>query len=56
MKEGKAVEVDDIPAEMLKSLEEKALRKICEICHDIHKEGKWPVPLSLYHFRSMWRL
>ena len=35
MKEGNAVGVDDIPAEMLKSLEEKALREICEICQDI---------------------
>ena len=42
MKEGKAVGVDDIPAEMLKSLGEKALREICEIFQDMYKEGKWP--------------
>ena len=42
MKQGKAVEVDDIPAEMLKNLREKALRKICGICQDMYEEGKWP--------------
>jgi hypothetical protein len=39
MKEGKAVRVDDIRAEMLKSLREKALREVCEICQDIYAEG-----------------
>ena len=42
MQEGKAMEVDDIPAEMLKSLGKKALREICGICQDINEEGKWP--------------
>ena len=42
MKEGKAVGLGDIPAEMLKSLKEKALREICEICQDMYEEGKWP--------------
>ena len=42
MKEGKSVGVDDIPAEMLKSLGEKALREICWNCQDMYEEGKWP--------------
>ena len=42
MKEGKAVGVDEIPAEMLKSLGEKALREIGEICRDMYEEGNWP--------------
>ena len=40
MKEGKAVGVDDIPAEMLKSLREKVLREICGICRDMYEEEK----------------
>ena len=40
MKEGKAVGVDDVPAEMLKSLGEKALREICGICQDMYEGGK----------------
>ena len=42
MKEGKAVGVDDIPAEMLKSLGKKALREMWGICQDMYEEGKWP--------------
>ena len=34
--------MDDISAEMLKSLGEKALREICEICQDMYEEGKLP--------------
>ena len=42
MKDGKAVEVDEIPAKMLKNLLEKAMQKVCEICQDIYEKGKWP--------------
>ena len=38
MKEGKAVGVDEIPAEMLKRLGEKALQEICEICQSMYEE------------------
>ena len=42
MKEGKAAGVDEIPAEMLKSLGEKAIQERCDICKDMYEEGKWP--------------
>src|SRR6267154_4128728 len=42
MKEGKAVGVDEIPAEMLKSLGEKAMQELCDICQRMYEEGKWP--------------
>src|SRR3989442_6206274 len=42
MKEGKAVGVDEIPAEMLKSLGDKATQELCDICMDMYQEGKWP--------------
>jgi endonuclease/exonuclease/phosphatase family metal-dependent hydrolase len=42
MKEGKAVGLDEIPSEMLKSLGEKAIQELCEICQNIYEEGKWP--------------
>ena len=42
MKEGKAAGVDEIPAEMLKSLGEKALQELYEIYKQIYEEGKWP--------------
>ena len=42
MKEGKAVGVDEIPVEMLKSLGEKALKEVCDICQNMYEEGKWP--------------
>src|SRR6267154_2030669 len=42
MKEGKAVGVDEIPAEMLKSLGEKAIQELCDICQNMYEEGKWP--------------
>ena len=42
MKDGKAVGVDEIPAEMLKSLGEKALQEICDLCQQMYEEGKWP--------------
>ena len=40
MKEGKATGVDEIPAEMLKSLGEKATQELCDICMDMYEEGK----------------
>ena len=42
MKEGKAAGVDEIPAEMLKCLGEKALQEVCDICQNMYEEGKWP--------------
>jgi len=42
MKEGKAVGVDEIPAEMWKKLGEKPLAEICEIFQNMYEEGKWP--------------
>ena len=42
IKEGKAVGVDEIPAEMLKRLGDKALQEIVEICQSMYEEGKWP--------------
>ena len=42
MKEGKAVGVDEIPVEMLKSLGEKAMQELCDICQSMYEEGKWP--------------
>ena len=42
LKEGKAVGVDEIPAEMLRSLGEKALQEVYDICQDMYVVGKWP--------------
>src|SRR3989442_11091617 len=42
MKEGKAAGVDEISAEMLKSLGEKAIQEVCDICKDMYEERKWP--------------
>ena len=42
IKEGKAVEVDEVPAEMLKRLGDKALQEIVGICQSMYEEGKWP--------------
>src|SRR5206468_1067509 len=42
MKEGKAAGVDEIPAEMLKSLGEKATQELCDIWMDMYEEEKWP--------------
>ena len=46
MKEWMAAGVDEIPSEMLKSLEEKATLKLCVICKDMHEKGKWPVDFT----------
>ena len=40
MKEGKAVEVDEIPAEMWKKMGYKALIEMCELCQEMYVEGK----------------
>src|SRR6185436_19546791 len=42
MKEGKAVGVDDVHAEMLKRLGEKALQEVVDICQNMYEVGKWP--------------
>src|SRR5688572_12973056 len=42
MKDGKAVGVDEISAEMLKNLGKKAMQEVCEICQNIYEKGKWP--------------
>ncbi len=34
--------VDEIPAEMLKRLGEKALQEVYDICQDMYEVGKWP--------------
>jgi len=40
MKDGKAVRVDEIPAEMLKNLGVKVLREVCDICQNIYEKRK----------------
>ena len=40
MKEGKAEGVDEIRAEMLKSLKEKVTQELRDICQNIYEEGK----------------
>jgi exonuclease III len=42
IKKGKAVGVDDIPAEFLKVLGEKAYSQLEELCMQIYMEGIWP--------------
>src|SRR3989442_6064182 len=42
MKEGKAAGVDEISAEMLKSLGEKAIQELCDICKDMYEEERRP--------------
>ena len=42
MKEGNAVGVDDISAEMLKSLGEKPLQDVVDICQNMYEGKKWP--------------
>ena len=46
MKEEKAVGVDDIPTEMLKSLGEKALQELYEIYQQMYERGKWQMTLQ----------
>ena len=42
MKNNKAEGVDNIPAEMLKNLGEKATGELVRLCQDIYNTGKWP--------------
>jgi len=41
MKNGKAVGVDNIPAEFLKNLGEKGMREMIDICQGMYEEGVW---------------
>src|SRR4029077_4877221 len=41
LKRGKAVGVDDIPAEFLKLLDERALKELHELCKHIYDTGIW---------------
>jgi hypothetical protein len=42
MKRGKAEGIDNIPAEFLKAIGEKAKEELIEICQLIYETGKWP--------------
>src|SRR6218665_1320293 len=42
MKNNKAEGIDNIPVEVLKSLGEKALKKLIQLCQDIYRTGEWP--------------
>jgi hypothetical protein len=42
MKNNKAEGVDNIPAEILKNLGEKATEELVRLCQDIYNTGKWP--------------
>ena len=42
IKNGKAAGVDDIPAEFLKLLDERAMEILAEVCVDIYETGIWP--------------
>jgi hypothetical protein len=42
LKQNKAVGVDDIPAEFLKVLGEKAIKELVEMCKTVYNEGVWP--------------
>jgi len=42
MKNNKAEGVDNIPAEILKNLGEKATGELIRLCQDIYNTGKWP--------------
>ena len=42
MKNGKASGVDDIPAEFLKMLDEKAMHRLSKLCMEIYETGIWP--------------
>ena len=46
IKNGKAADVDDIPAEFLKLLDERALKILTELCVDIYETGIWPEDFS----------
>ena len=42
LKNNKAEGIDNIPAEMLKSLEDGAMKELIRICQDIYTTGEWP--------------
>ena len=42
LKNGKAVGIDDIPAEFWKNLDEEATSELVNICKRIYEEGVWP--------------
>src|SRR5207248_220133 len=42
MKNGKVSGVDDIPAEFLKMLDEKAMHSLSKLCMEIYETGIWP--------------
>ena len=42
LKNGKTEGIDDIPAEMLKNLGEKATTELISICQQIYASGEWP--------------
>ena len=42
IKNGKAAGVDDIPAEFLKMLDERALGILTQLCVNIYETGIWP--------------
>ena len=42
MKNNKAEGVDNIPAEILKNLGEKATEELVRLCQDLYNAGKWP--------------
>jgi len=41
LKNKKAEGIDEIPAEFLKQLGEKAMKELYDICYKIYEEGQW---------------
>ena len=46
LKDGKAVGMDEVSAEMLKNLGEKVMPEICEICQNMYGEGNGQMNLQ----------
>jgi len=42
MKNNKAEGINNIPAEILKSLGEKALKELIKLCQEAYRTGEWP--------------
>ena len=42
MRKGKTCGIDDMPAELLKYLENKARKGIVYLCNEIYNKGEWP--------------
>ena len=42
LKDGKAVGVDEVPAEFLKMLDGRTMEKLIDLCKQIYKTGIWP--------------